>query len=73
MELVGPWYDYLWTVIAVIAIALLGAALNRWFRASQSEVLALVAIVIVPIIGPAAYLLATSHGREQGETDGAHG
>ncbi|RPF28213.1 hypothetical protein [Georgenia muralis] len=76
-DLVGPAYDFLWSVLALVAIALLVVALTRWFKAHPAGALAIVqvvAIVVLPIIGPTAYLLATSDARprHQGEM-GAQG
>lgn len=61
--MVGTWYDAAWTVVAVVGVVLLVVALRRWFSAHGSGLLALVEVAViwfVPILGPAAYLLATA-------------
>lgn len=68
---VGPGYDYVWSVLAVLAVGLLGAGLVRWFRRGEPDLLALLqllVIVVVPILGPAAYLLGTAGGRARGSS-----
>lgn len=62
----GVWYDVVWSVAAVAAILLLGAALKQWFRSGQGGLLGLLqvaVIVLLPILGPAAYLAATASTR----------
>lgn len=73
-NLFGAWYDVVWSVAAVAAILLLVAALKQWFRSDQGGLLGLLqvaVIVLLPILGPAAYLAATASTRAQtGERDG---
>ncbi|HLR95527.1 MAG TPA: hypothetical protein VK053_13450 [Jiangellaceae bacterium] len=61
--LFGVGYDVLWSVAALVGICLLALALVRWSRSQQTglrSLLELAVIVFLPIIGPAAYLVATS-------------
>lgn len=62
---IGPTYDYVWLgVVAAIAV-LTFAALVVWFRTRWDRPwdagLTLLAIVVVPVLGPAAFLV--SRGR----------
>ncbi len=62
-ELSGLWYDVAWTVGAVAALVLLIAALGRWGRLKPAGLYGLVQfalILLLPIVGPAAYLWGTS-------------
>lgn len=58
-------YDLIWSVPALAALVLTFAALVVWFRTRWDRPwqagLTLLAIVVVPIIGPAAFL--ASRGR----------
>jgi hypothetical protein len=54
-------YDIAWSVVALAQVALVLAALVQWFRArptGEAGPLDLVAIVVVPVLGPLAYLLS---------------
>lgn len=58
--LLPPAYDVLWSVLALGHVALLAAALVIWFRARHERgggVVDLLVILILPVMGPAAYLL----------------
>jgi hypothetical protein len=58
-EIAGMLYDYLWSVVAVVAIVVLVAALRRWSRVNGRGVeraLWLLVILAVPVAGPAVYL-----------------
>lgn len=53
-------YDLVWTVVALGHVALLAVALVIWFRARRERgvgVVDLLVILLLPVIGPAAYLL----------------
>lgn len=59
--LMPPAYDVVWSVVVLAQLVLLGMALVRWFRARTGGgggLLELLAIVLVPVLGPATYLLA---------------
>lgn len=59
--LLPPSYDVLWSVLALACSGLLTWALVLWFRARPDRgggVLDLLVVLFVPVIGPAAYLLA---------------
>ncbi|MDR7382844.1 hypothetical protein [Promicromonospora iranensis] len=55
-------YDLIWTVGALLSLGLTFAALVVWFRTRWSRtgeaVLTLLVILVVPILGPAAFLTA---------------
>jgi NhaP-type Na+/H+ or K+/H+ antiporter len=63
----GPMYDLIWSACALVAVGLTLAALVVWFRTRWEQaweaVLTLLVIVLVPVIGPAAFL--ASRGRRQ--------
>jgi hypothetical protein len=58
-------YDLIWSAGALVAVALTLAAFVVWFRTGWEQaweaVLTLLVIVLVPILGPAAFL--ASRGR----------
>jgi hypothetical protein len=58
-------YDLIWSAGALVAVALTLAALVVWFRTRWEQaweaVLTLLVIVVVPVLGPAAFL--ASRGR----------
>lgn len=64
---VGPWYDALFTALVVLHLVLVAFALRRWFAGRTQGLRALVeaaAIVLVPVLGPTVYLMATAdHSR----------
>jgi hypothetical protein len=66
MFAVSP-YDLIWSAGALVAVALTLAALVVWFRTrwerTGEAVLTLLVIVLLPILGPAAFL--ASRGRRQ--------
>ena len=60
--ILGPWYDVAWSALALAQVALLVGALARWSRMRASRgggLLDLLMIVLLPIVGPAAYLVGT--------------
>jgi NhaP-type Na+/H+ or K+/H+ antiporter len=63
----GPMYDLIWSACALVAVGLTLAALVVWFRTRWEQaweaVLTLLVIVLVPILGSAAFL--ASRGRRQ--------
>ncbi|WP_349828780.1 hypothetical protein [Brevibacterium litoralis] len=67
-------YDIVWTCGSVIALVLLVWALVRWFRIRShsnsvlTDLVTIAAFVIFPLIGPAAYLIATWNRRRTGAT-----
>lgn len=55
-------YDVVWSVTALGGLVLLAIALVRWFGSATSglrSVAEVAVIVLLPILGPAAYLVAT--------------
>jgi hypothetical protein len=60
-------YDVVWTVVLLSGLVLLAVTLRLWFRdgssARDGAVLELLAIVLVPVLGPLAYLLIRSRRR----------
>lgn len=66
---VSSSYDLIWSVLVPAAVVLTFAALFVWFRARWDRPweagLALLAIIVVPILGPAAFL-ASRVGRGAG-------
>lgn len=65
--MVPATYDVLWTATTVVLVGLLLAALVVWVRTRQgsgSRALGeLALIVLVPVLGPVAYLLGAWAGR----------
>jgi hypothetical protein len=63
-------YDLIWSVPALAALVLTFAALLVWFKAQWGRPweagLTLLAIIVVPILGPAAFL-ASRGGRAAGD------
>jgi len=61
----GPMYDLIWSACALVAVGLTLAALVVWFRTGWEQaweaVLTLLVIILVPVLGPAAFL--ASRGR----------
>jgi hypothetical protein len=61
----GPMYDLIWSAGALVAVGLTLAALVVWFRTGWEQaweaVLTLLVIILVPVLGPAAFL--ASRGR----------
>lgn len=59
-------YDLIWSVGTLVGLALTFAALIVWFRTrwerTSEAVLMLLVILVVPILGPAAFL-ASHRGR----------
>ena len=66
-------YDLIWSVLALVALALTFAALLVWFRTRWDRFweagLALLVIVVVPVLGPLAFL--ASRGRRPAEAGSA--
>lgn len=62
-------YDLIWSVVALAALALTFAALFVWFRTRWDRFweagLTLLVIVVVPVLGPLAFL--ASRGRRPAE------
>ena len=60
--MLGPWYDVSWMIVAVAALVRLLVALLRWGPDTTSAGLLpavwLLVVLLVPPIGPAAYLLS---------------
>ncbi|MCL3859454.1 hypothetical protein [Actinotalea sp. K2] len=57
------WYDVLWSLVVLAQVGLLAAALTLWFRRRHDHaggLLDLVVILVVPLIGPAAYLAGSA-------------
>lgn len=58
-------YDLIWSVGTLVVLALTFAALVVWFRTRWERtgraILALLVIVVLPVVGPAAFL--ASRGR----------
>lgn len=57
------WYDVLWSGAFLLVVGTLIIALVRWFRTSTPALLAfveLLVIVLIPVLGPIAYLVATA-------------
>jgi hypothetical protein len=56
----GPMYDLIWSACALVAVGLTLAALVVWFRTGWEQaweaVLTLLVIILVPVLGPAAFL-----------------
>ncbi len=78
--LVPPWYDALWTVTATALVLLWAGALTLWVvrrRLDLHGLVDLVLILVVPVLGPLAYLLgelvATLRGRRARRASGAPG
>ena len=60
MQMLLPaWYDVVWSIVALTSVGLFVAALTAWSKARHDRgggVLDLVVLVMLPVIGPAAYL-----------------
>ncbi len=66
------WYDVLWSGAFLLVVGTLIIALVRWFRTSTPALLAfveLLVIVLIPVLGPIAYLVATARRAAVGEID----
>jgi hypothetical protein len=54
-------YDLIWSIGALLSLGLIFAALVVWFRTgwgrTSEAVLTLLVILVVPILGPAAFLV----------------
>ncbi|WNB84341.1 hypothetical protein [Cellulomonas sp. ATA003] len=64
VEFSSAAYDYMFSVPLVVAVVLVVVALVRFMRTKHdtiTAILAMVLIVLVPILGPAAYLCVTRH------------
>lgn len=70
-HMLGTWYDVSWMVLAAAALVLLLVALVRWGRdtttAGLLTVVWLLVVLMVPLIGPAAYLLSRPMRRHDGQ------
>ena len=65
-------YDVLWSVVALVQVVLLATALTVWFRARHDRgggLLDVLVILLVPVLGPAAYL-AGRHLARRGAAGG---
>ncbi|WP_407342154.1 hypothetical protein [Pengzhenrongella phosphoraccumulans] len=61
--LVPNGYDVVWAIVALISVVVLILALTAWSRARRGgggSVVEVLMIVLIPIIGPAAYLIGHS-------------
>lgn len=62
-------YDVVWTVVTLGGLALLVVALRLWFRDGASSrdgaLLEILVIVLVPVLGPVAYLLSRGRRRDR--------
>lgn len=61
-------YDLVWSILLVPIIVLTFLALRAWFWARQPVLLGLVqglVIVLIPVLGPIVYLVATSEERRR--------
>ena len=66
------WYDVLWSGAFLLVVGTLIIALVRWFRTSTPALLAfveLLVIVLIPVLGPIAYLVATARRAAMGGID----
>lgn len=66
---VPAWYDVLWSVAAVGHVVLLAVALTVWFRVRRDRsdgALELLVILVVPVVGAAAYLTGHALSRRNG-------
>jgi uncharacterized membrane protein YhaH (DUF805 family) len=58
--LTPPGYDVLWTGAVVLLLGLLVAALALWVRrrrAGRASLVELALLLVVPVVGPAGYLI----------------
>jgi len=61
-----PLYDVLWGIVLVPQVSLLASALTLWFQRCSDRgggLLDLVVIIVLPVIGPAAYLAGRALSR----------
>ena len=59
-------YDIVWTVVVVIGVVLLAAAMVAWGRSTDRSIVSLVwffVLLALPIVGPIGYLLETRRRR----------
>ena len=64
--LVPAAYDVLWTGTVLLLLALLAAALAVWVRrrrVGRASLVELVLVLVVPVIGPAGYLVGEAVAR----------
>lgn len=72
-------YDVMWSVAILAPLVLLGIALTVWFRDRHhlerglfgGGVLDVLVILLVPVLGPAAYLIGRSWARRRRDVAGA--
>ena len=72
--LIPASYDVLWTAVVVVLVAVTAAALLVWSRRRESVSRALVdlaLILLVPVLGPAAYLAGALRDRRSGRAAAA--
>lgn len=64
-------YDIAWAVLAVAGVAALFAALVVWFRDERrggAKPLSLAVIVLLPVLGPTAYLVSRRGAAREAQT-----
>ncbi|HLS13797.1 MAG TPA: hypothetical protein VK095_04730 [Beutenbergiaceae bacterium] len=61
-------YDLIWSILLVPIIVVTVLALRAWFRARPPGPLGIVqglVIILIPVLGPIAYLVATADERRR--------
>lgn len=61
-NLIGPVYDAAWLLLVLVCAVTLFLAIRRWSQrrtGGLSALLELLLIVLIPLIGPCAYLMGT--------------
>lgn len=59
-------YDVVWTIVAVLGLVLLAAAMVAWARSTDRSIVSLAwffVLLALPIIGPIGYLLESRRRR----------
>ncbi|WP_278235636.1 hypothetical protein [Isoptericola sp. AK164] len=64
--MLGPWYDVVWSVLALTALVLFVTSVVLWartvFATAPRQLLWLAVIVLLPVLGPVAFLLGRPAG-----------
>ena len=68
-------YDIVWTVVVVLGVVLLAAAMVAWGRSTDRSIVSLVwffVLLALPIVGPIGYLLETRRRRGLARAEADH-
>lgn len=66
LPFVPATYDVVWTIVVILGVALLAAAMVAWGRSTDRSIVSLVwffVLLVFPIVGPIGYLLEARRRR----------